>query len=140
MRITLGDVRVNRRNQLRDAAEHTATNLFGRQVAKDAFHQIEPRTTRRGEVHVDARVAREPPLNRGVFVRGVVVGDQMQGLALGDLAINQTKERQPFLVPMPRQTGGEDGALRDIEGGEERGGAMALVIVGHRPTPALLHG
>lgn len=41
---------------------------------------------------------------------------------------------------MPRQTGGEDGALRDIEGGEERGGAMALVVVCHRPTPALLHG
>ena len=81
--IALGHVRVNGRNQVGDAAEHAATNLFSRQVAKDAFHQIEPRTTRRGEVHVDARVAREPSLNRGMFVCGVVVGNQMQGLALG---------------------------------------------------------
>ena len=109
-----------------------ATNLFGRQVAKDTFYQIEPRTAGRDEMHLDARVACQPPLDHGVLVRGVVVGDQMQGLALGDLAIKQTQERQPFLVPMPRQAGGEDGALRDIEGGEERGGPMALVVVCHR--------
>ena len=114
--------------------------MFGRQVAKDAFHEIQPRTTSRGEVHVDARVVREPPLYRGVFVRGVVIGDQMQGLALWGLAINQTQERQPFLVPMPRQAGGDEGTLGDIQGGKKRGGAMALVVVGHRATPALLHG
>ena len=97
-------------------------------------------STRRGEGQVDARVAGEPQLNRGMFVRGVVVGDQMPGLTLGDLAINQTKDRQPFLVPRPRQAGGADGALRDIEGGEERGGARARVVVCQRATPALLHG
>ena len=83
-------------------------------------------------MHVDARVARQPPLDRGMFVRGIVVGDQVQGLALGNLTINQTKEPQPFLVPMARQAGGDDGALRDIQGGKERGGAMALIIVRHR--------
>ena len=54
MGIALGDVRGN---QLRDTAKHSATNLFGRQVSKDAFHQIEPRTTGRGEMHLGARVA-----------------------------------------------------------------------------------
>ena len=126
MRITLGDVGVNRRNQLRDAAEYAASNLFGRQVAKDAFHQIQPRTTGRDEMHVHTWVAREPPLNHGVFVRGVIVGDQMQGLVLGHAVINQTQEFQPFLVPMPRCAGGEDGALGDIQGGKECGGAMAV--------------
>lgn len=42
MGIALGDVRLNSGNQFRDAAEYTATNLFGRQVAKDPFDQIEP--------------------------------------------------------------------------------------------------
>ena len=42
MGIALGDVPVNRRDQLRDTAKDPATNLFGRQIAKDAFHQIEP--------------------------------------------------------------------------------------------------
>lgn len=114
--ITLGHIRVNGRNQLGDAAEYAATNLFSHQVAKDAFHQIEPRTTRRGEVHVDARVAREPSLNRGVFVCGVVVGDQMQGLALGNVVINQTQEPQPLLASMAWQAGGEEGALGRQQG------------------------
>ena len=29
-----------------------------------------------------ARVACQPPLDRGVCMRGVIVGDQMQGLAM----------------------------------------------------------
>ena len=132
MGIALGDVRVNRGNQLRDTAKDPATNLFGRQVSKHTFDQVEPRTAGGREMHVDARVARQPPLDRGVFVRGIVVGDQMQGLALGDLAINQPKKLQPFLVPMARQAGGDKGALRDMQGGKERGGAMALVIMRHR--------
>ncbi len=134
--ITLGHIRVNGRNQLGDAAEYAATNLFSHQVAKDAFHQIEPRTTRRGEVHVDARVAREPSLNRGVFVRGVVVGDQMQGLALGNVVINQTQEPQPFLMPMPRQAGGEDGASATLRAAKSVVVPWCLwscVIVPHRP-------
>jgi len=140
MGIALGDVLVNGRNQLRDRAKHPATNLFGCLVAKDAFDQLEPRSTGRGKVHVHTRVARQPPLNRGVFVPGIIVGDQMQGLALGDLAINQTKEPQPFLVPMARQAGGDKGACGDIEGGKERGDAMAFVVVGQRAATALLHG
>jgi len=70
-------------NQIRDTPKHLATNLFGCMVANDAFDQLEPRSTDLGEVHVHTRVARQPPLNRGVFVRGVIVGDQMQGFAPG---------------------------------------------------------
>ena len=140
MGIALGDVRVNRRNQLRDTAKDSATNLFGRQVSKDAFHQVEPRTASGREMHVDARVARQPPLDRGMFVRGIVIGNQMQGLALGDLAINQTKECQPFLVTMAWQARGDDRALRDMQGGKEGGGAMPLVIVRHRAAAPRLQG
>ena len=60
MGIALGDVSVNRRNQLRDTAKDSATNLFGRQVAKDAFHQVEPRTAGGREMHVDAWVEVAP--------------------------------------------------------------------------------
>lgn len=56
--IAVGDVRVNGGNQLGDAAEDPAAQLFGRQVTKDAFHQVEPRTARRDEVHVHMGMAR----------------------------------------------------------------------------------
>ena len=59
MGIALGDVRVNRRDQLRDTAKDPAPNLFRRQVAKDAFDQVEPRTAGGREMHVDARVGRK---------------------------------------------------------------------------------
>ena len=75
-------------------------------------------------------MAREPQLNRGVFVRGVIVGDQMQGLALRNLAINQPQEPQPFLVPMPRQAGGEEGAL-----GRQQGN-LGAEYESHRRLPA----
>lgn len=39
---------------------------------------------------------------------------------------------------MAGQAGREQRALRNIEGGKQRGGAMALVIMGHRAAPAVL--
>ncbi len=87
--IAVDHVGVNRGNEFRDAPEHPAPKLFGREVAKDTLHQIEPRATGRDEVHVDAWVPGQPPLDRGVFVGGIVVGDQMQGLVLRNLPINQ---------------------------------------------------
>jgi hypothetical protein len=81
----------------------------------------------------------QPPLHRGVFLRGVVVGEQMQGRARGKWTINQTQERQPSLGPMARQAGGEKGALGHSQGGKEgRGchGACRRACA----TPALFHG
>ena len=91
--MALGDVCFNRRNQLRDTAKDPATNLFGRQVSKNAFDQGEPRTAGGRKVHVDARVAPQPPRDHGMCMRGIIVSDQMQSPVLGDLAVHQTEER-----------------------------------------------
>ena len=123
--IALGDRCGTRSHELRDTAKAPATNLFGRQVSTDAFDQVEPRTTGRGERPLDARVPRHPPLDRGGGRRRVRVGEPRQGLALGDRMINQTTEPQPFLRPRARQAGGEEGARRDMQGGKERGGPGA---------------
>ena len=134
--IALGDRCGTRSHELRETAKAPATNLFGRQVSTDAFEQVEPRTTGRGERPLDARVPRQPPLDRGGCRRRVRVGEPRQGLALGDRMINQTTEPQPFLRPRARQAGGEEGALRDMQGGKERGGAWRVyscVRVPQRP-------
>jgi hypothetical protein len=65
-------------------------------------------------------------------MHGVIVGDQMQGRALGNLAVNETEEPEPFLGPVARQIGGEERALGHIQGGKERGRALAFVLVRHR--------
>ena len=68
---------------------HPVPQLFLGEQRKPTLHEIEPRATRRGEVHVDAGVPCQPPLDRGVFVGGIVSGDQMQGFVLRNLLINQ---------------------------------------------------
>ncbi len=54
----------------------------------------------------------------------------MQGLALRNPAINQPEEPQPFLVPMPRQAGGEEGALGCQQGN------LGAEYESHRRLPA----
>ena len=47
-------------------------------------------------MHVEARVLLQPPLHDGMLVGGVVVGDQVQRLVLGRLAVDLAQELQPL--------------------------------------------
>jgi hypothetical protein len=49
-------------------------------------------------MQMEARAARQPSLNSGVFVRAVIVGDQMHIELLGDTGLNVTQETQEFLM------------------------------------------
>ena len=42
-------------------------------------------------------------------------------------------------MPVALHVVADDGAVEDVEGGEQRGRAMAFVVVGHRPGAARLH-
>ncbi len=105
-------------HQLRDAAEDPAPNPLRGQVAEEAYHQIEPGATGGHEVHVKPAVSLDPPLDLGMLLGGIVVLDEMERLVLRRLLINQPQERQPFLMAMPGQAGGEDFALGQLERGE----------------------
>ena len=48
------------------------------------------------EVHVESCVLSQPFLHSWMLVRGVVVGDQMQRLALGRFALDLLEEFQPL--------------------------------------------
>ena len=48
-------------------------------------------------------------------------------------------EADELLVPVARHVAADDGAVEHIEGGKQRRCAMAFVVVGHRPSSALLH-
>jgi hypothetical protein len=89
-------------------------------------------------VHLEARVLGQPVLHIGMLVRGVVVGDQVQRLVLGRFAVDLFQELQPLGVGVPLLALANDLAIEHVEGGEQRGGAVALVIVGHRLRPSLL--
>jgi hypothetical protein len=77
----------------------------------------------------DPRVAGQPGLDRGMFVGGVVVAHEVQlrlGAGLGDLF----EEAQELLVAMPGVAGVGDLAGGDLQRGEQRGDAVAEVVIG----------
>src|SRR5207237_2606766 len=54
-------------------------------------------------------------------------------------AFDGIEKADEFLMPAALHTAPDDLAFKDIEGGEQGGGAVALVIVGHGGTTPLLH-
>ena len=81
-----------------EAAEYTAAQAFGGDVAEKPFDPIEPRGRGRGEMHMEARMSREPPPDLGMLMCGLIVANQMQGFLLGGFPIDLAPEAQPFLV------------------------------------------
>jgi hypothetical protein len=62
----------------------------------------------------------------------------MQRLVLGRGAVDLAQELQPFRVTMARLALGDDLAVEHVERGEQRGRAVALVVMGHGRRPAFL--
>ena len=79
-----------------------------------------------------ARVIGEPLADFGMLVGGVVVGDGVDQLAGRDGALDGIEELEELLVSMARHAAADDGTVENVEGGEQGGGAVALVdAMGH---------
>jgi hypothetical protein len=55
------------------------------------------------------------------------------------LALDSIEKANEFLMPRALNAALDDLAFENVEGGEQRGGAVAFVIVGHRRAAPLLH-
>ena len=64
----------------------------------------------------------------------------MDRLLLRHLGLDGVQEANELLMAVALHVAADDGALEDIESGEQRRRAVVLVVVGHRPGPAPLHG
>src|SRR5208283_2274002 len=110
------------------------------QFLKPTLHQVQPTGTGGNEVTDKPRMFLQPSLHARLLVCPVVVHDQMEGNLLGKLTVQPAQKLEPFLMTMPGMTLANDLAFQHIEGGKQRGRAIALVVVGHRATPAFLEG
>ena len=79
----------------------------------------------------------EPRFHLGMFVRGVVVHDEVQVQSGGCLGIDLTQETQKLLVPMARQAGANDLAVERAQRREQRSCAVTFVVVGLSAVAAL---
>ena len=74
-----------------------------------------------------------------MLVGGVIVDDRVDRLSLGDLRVDLIEEADELLMPMTFHVAADDGAIENVERGEQCGRAVALVVVGHRTGPSRLH-
>ena len=81
----------------------------------------------------------EPGVHVVVLVGAIVVDDQVEVEPWGKLAIERTKELQELLVAVTRQALADDTTVEHAQRGEQRRGAVALVVVGHRAGAPRLH-
>src|SRR2546430_8516857 len=79
--------------------------------------------------NVPARMPGEPGFHPSMFVRAVVVDDQVDVELLRDAVLDTPQKGEELLMAMARLAIGQHRAVEHIERCEERRGAMALVIV-----------
>ena len=71
------DVSSNGQNEFFEIMEDAAPQPVLREIAKEAFHHVQPRRAGGREVQMKARVLIEPALDLGMFMPCVVVADQV---------------------------------------------------------------
>ena len=75
-----------------------------------------------------ARMPRQPSAHLRMLVGGIVVDDGMDQLSRGDLRLDRIEEADELLVAMALHVAADDGAIEDIEGCEQCGGAVPFVV------------
>ena len=137
--ILLADVAVDGSLKINNRVEHTALQPSLCQLGKEAFDGIEPGTGRWRKVKGEAGMAVEPLADLGMFVCGVIVEDDVHRLVAGNAGVDGVQEADELLVPMLLHVAADNGAIENIERGEQSGRAIALVIMGHRAEAAFLY-
>ena len=98
--VVLGEEAVDGGLEVDDGVEDAAFQPPLRQLGEEALDRVEPRAGGRREVEGEALVAFEPGAHLGVLVRGVVVEDDVDGLARGNLGVDGIEEADELLMAM----------------------------------------
>ena len=130
--VVLVDVAVDGGLEIDDGLEGAAADAPAGEDGEEALYGVEPGGGGGREVEGPSRVARQPGAGLGMFVGPVVVENDMDDLSGGDLALDRVQEADELLMRMLLHAAAEDHPVEDVEGGEQGGGSVALVVMGHR--------
>src|SRR3972149_6193956 len=112
------------------AAMRPASQLAVGGGGKEALDLVDPRGTGGREVQLKAGMTKQPALDERRLVGAVVVEDEMDVECSGNVGVDGVEELPEFDAAMPSVMLGDDLAGLDVQGGEERGRAVADVVVG----------
>ena len=117
-----------------DRTEHAAADTLAGHLREEAFNRIEPGPGGWGEVKDPARVAGEPGFDLGMLVGGVIVENGVNQFAGRYGALDGVEEADEFLVGMALHAAAMHDTVERVEGSEQGGGAVPLLVVRHRPA------
>ena len=115
-----------------------ATKAVHCEIAEETFDHVKPRRTCWSEVGMESRISLEPRFDLLVLMGGVIVTNDMDFFSVRNIAADQVEKANPFLMAMLFHTGADDLAAERIHRGEQRGCAVALVIMSHCLAATLL--
>src|SRR5215208_2554307 len=138
--VGLVEIAVDGGLEVDDRSEDAALQAPLGESGEEGLDGVEPGARGRGEVEGKAGVAGEPGNHLRLLVGGVVVEDDVDDLAGRDLCLDGVEEANELLVPVALHAAADDGAVEDVECGEQRGPSVALVVMRHGAGAALLQG
>ncbi len=94
------DVIADGHDELLQVPENSSPNSTFRQIAEKVLDHVQPRGRSWGEVHMEAFVSFQPPLDALMFVGTVVVADNMNLLLNRHGLVDHAEELQPLLMPV----------------------------------------
>jgi hypothetical protein len=82
-------------------------------------------------MQVKPRMSGQPTLHLWMFVRGVVVDDQVQIEFGRRLGVDFLEKLQPLLMTMPRHALGDQAAFGQLDRSKQRRRTVTLVVMRH---------
>lgn len=121
-----------------NATEAATPNRLVRDQGEPPLDEIQPRRTRRCEVKSKARMRQQPLSDLRMFVRPVVVADQMN-LASGIARCNRIEKRDELDVRVSIEAATMDSSAGHFERSEQTRRSVAPIVVRHPGRKPLAH-
>ncbi len=136
----VGQIFFNSGDQGRQARETAPAKTLLAEFTKPAFNQIRPRAGRRRKVQMKSRMPLEPGYHPGMFMRPIIIHDQVEIEFERGLGVDFLKEADELLMPMARHAISDHPAVEHAQGGKQSRRSMTHIIMRHCSTATFLQG
>lgn len=131
--IVLGCRKISDRSlQLRHTHKATASDCQVRHFPEPALYQVRPTRTGGDEVANRAQMIPQPSLHKQLFMRSIVVHEQMEFVSGGKFPIHAAKDAYSFLMAMPGVPFTDGRSVQDVERRDKRRGVFAFPVARYR--------
>jgi len=124
------DVLLDFGNKFFDTFEGSAADGFLGDGVEPDLNLIKPRGVGWGVVNVPSFMGGKPALDFRMFVRGIVINDDVHIKLLRNVLLDVLEERQVLLMPMSTLTLGQDRTIGDVQRSKKGCGAKTFIVVG----------